>query len=123
MEVANSPKQELGEKCLHVNFPATANTFKSIYIWTIPANTNGRTVDFYIYYPTTNDTKLTVRFWEVGESQTVNVYVSPSNNTQHISITISDELNPDSHSDYRLQLFVYGNNVAGEYWMGNVNIQ
>lgn len=111
-----------GEKCLQVTVPASEEPFKSVYINNLPANPIGYTAEFDIYYPSTNTIILTVRFWETGGSNNVNVNVNPSNSIQHISISMSDEFNPDVQGDYMLQFFVRVNAVQIEYWISNIKI-
>lgn len=79
----------------------------------LPSADNGYQVTFDIYYPTTNNYNLTVRFFATLSSY-VEVIVNGSNDIQSITITNNDF--------YKLELFTRTNAMQTEYWLSNIRI-
>lgn len=79
----------------------------------LPSADNEYQVTFDIYYPTTNNYNLIVRFFATLSSY-VDVVVNGSNDIQSITITNNDF--------YKLELFTRTNAMQTEYWLSNIRI-
>ena len=79
----------------------------------LPSADNEYQVTFDIYYPTTNNYNLIVRFFATPSSY-VDVVVNGSNDIQSITITNNDF--------YKLELFTRTNAMQTEYWLSNIRI-
>lgn len=103
----------IGDTCIHaIHLPESQN-FESISIpkpSSLPEG-NGYQIKFDIYYPSTNEYDLTVRFYK-SSSEHNSITVTGSDNIQSITITNDDF--------YRLEMFTRENVAQTEYWVSNV---
>ena len=116
IEIVKSDYATIGDACLHSIHPPNNYAFESVFVnkySELPSADNGYQVTFDIYYPTTNNYNLTVRFFATLSSY-VEVIVNGSNDIQSITITNNDF--------YKLELFTRTNAMQTEYWLSNIRI-
>ena len=116
IEIVKSDYATIGDSCLHSIHPPNNYAFESVFVnkySELPSADNGYQVTFDIYYPTTNNYNLSVRFFATPSSY-VDVIVNGSNDIQSITITNNDF--------YKLELFTRTNAMQTEYWLSNIRI-